>query len=62
MVWPQAGDRALLPFVTSAEDGSHAGLGLSVCNSHAEAMAGDLALRDHGTPVSLSLPLAEQPI
>ena len=57
-------DRALLPFVTSAEDGSHAGLGLSVCNGYAEAMAGDLALQDTelGTLVSLSLPLAEQPI
>ena len=61
---PGLADRVLLPFVTSAEDGSHAGLGLSVCNSYAEAMAGDLALQgtELGTLVSLSLPLAEQPI
>ncbi|MDG1065435.1 MAG: ATP-binding protein [Luminiphilus sp.] len=52
-------DRAFLPFVTTAQDGSHAGLGLTVCASLAASMGGAVMLdpTDLGLVATVRLPL-----
>ncbi len=59
-VAPEIADRAFLPFVTTAEDGSHAGLGLTVCASLAASMGGAVTLTrtELGSKATVSLPLS----
>ena len=60
-VAPEIADRAFLPFVTTAEDGSHAGLGLTVCVSLAASMGGAVTLTrtELGSKATVSLPLSD---
>ena len=53
-------DRAFLPFVTTALNGSHAGLGLTVCASLAASLGGAVTLdpTELGLVATLRLPLA----
>ena len=53
-------DRAFLPFVTTAQDGSHAGLGLTICASLAASMNGAVTLSatELGVKATVSLPLS----
>lgn len=53
-------DRAFLPFVTTAQDGSHAGLGLTVCASLAASMGGTVNLisTELGLKATVTLPLS----
>ena len=53
-------DRAFLPFVTTAQDGSHAGLGLTICASLAASMNGAVTLSatELGLKATVSLPLS----
>ena len=53
--------QAFQPFITTAEDGSHAGLGLTVCASIAASMGGavTLARTELGSKATVSLPLTE---
>ena len=53
-------DRAFLPFVTAAQDGSHAGLGLTVCASLAASMGGTVNLISTklGLKATVTLPLS----
>jgi C4-dicarboxylate-specific signal transduction histidine kinase len=52
-------DRAFLPFVTTAENGSHAGLGLTVCASLAASLGGAVTLdpTELGLVATVRLPL-----
>jgi len=60
-VTPKIAHQAFQPFITTAEDGSHAGLGLTVCASIAASMGGavTLARTELGSKATVSLPLAE---
>ena len=53
-------DRAFLPFVTTAPNSSHAGLGLTVCASLAASLGGAVTLdpTELGLVATLRLPLA----
>ena len=58
---PKIAHQAFQPFITTAEDGSHAGLGLTVCASIAASMGGavTLARTELGSKATVSLPLTE---
>ena len=58
-VTPKIAHQAFQPFITTAEDGSHAGLGLTVCASIAASMGGavTLARTELGSKATVSLPL-----
>ena len=60
-VTPKIAHQAFQPFITTAEDGSHAGLGLTVCASIAASMGGavTLARTELGSKATVSLPLKE---
>jgi C4-dicarboxylate-specific signal transduction histidine kinase len=60
-VTPKIAHQAFQPFITTAEDGSHAGLGLTVCASIAASMGGavTLARTELGSKATVSLPLTE---
>ena len=60
-VTPKIAHQAFQPFITTAEDGSHAGLGLTVCASIAASMGGavTLARTELGSKAAVSLPLTE---
>lgn len=60
-VTPKIAHQAFQPFITTAEDGSHAGLGLTVCASIAASMGGAviLARTELGSKATVSLPLTE---
>ena len=60
-VTPKIAHQAFQPFITTAEDGSHAGLGLTVCASIAASMGGavKLARTELGSKATVSLPLTE---
>ena len=60
-VTPKIAHQAFQPFITTAEDGSHAGLGLTVCASIAASMGGAVALArtELGSKATVSLPLTE---
>ena len=60
-VTPKIAHQAFQPFITTAEDGSHAGLGLTVCASIAASMGGavTLASTELGSKATVSLPLTE---
>ena len=60
-VTPKIAHQAFQPFITTAEDGSHAGLGLTVCASIAASMGGAVTLvrTDLGSKATVSLPLSE---
>jgi len=51
-------------FVTSAEDGSHAGLGLTICDQFATSHGGKVTLTktELGTRATLTLPACESPL
>ena len=58
---PKIAHQAFQPFITTAEDGSHAGLGLTVCASIAASMGGavTIASTELGSKATVSLPLTE---
>lgn len=60
-VTPKIAHQAFQPFITTAKDGSHAGLGLTVCASIAASMGGavTLARTELGSKATVSLPLTE---
>ena len=60
-VTPKIAHQAFQPFITTAEDGSHAGLGLTVCASIAASMGGAVTLTrtELGSTATVSLPLSE---
>lgn len=56
-------DSLFEPFVTSATDGSHPGLGLTVCRDIAEDLGGSVSLKpiEGGTEVVVTFPVDEAP-